>query len=120
MDAATLVDRYLVAWNEADPALRRAAVGELFAAGGSYTDPLASVSGHQEIADLIGAVQAQVPGHEFRLLDGVDAHHGVARFRWALVPAGGGEPVAIGADVVELEDGRIECVIGFLDLAPAA
>jgi hypothetical protein len=44
----------------------------------------------------------------------------VARFQWQLVPAGGGEPVAIGFDVaVTAEDGRIEGVLGFLDRAPA-
>jgi hypothetical protein len=56
----------------------------------------------------------------FRPLDGVDAHHNVARFRWELVPAEGGEPVAIGFDVAITDgDGRLGRVIGFLDKAPA-
>ena len=58
------------------------------------------MTGHDQISELIGAVQQQVPGHVFRLGDGgVDAHHNVARFTWELVPAGGGESLAIGFDV---------------------
>jgi hypothetical protein len=56
------------------------------------------------------------------LVDGeIDAHHDVMRFSWELVPASGGDPVAIGFDVAETgEDGRIRNVLGFLDKAPAA
>lgn len=117
-----LVPRYLGTWNETDPAARRAAVAELWAEGGTYTDPLASVAGPDAISELIGAVQAQAPGHVFRLADDtVDTHHDIARFRWALVPAGGGESVAIGFDVaVAGDDGRMETVLGFLDKAPGA
>ena len=85
--------------------------------------PLADVAGRDEIADLIGAVQERVPGHVFQLLDdlSVDAHHNVMRFSWELVPAAGGEPLAIGFDVaVTDDDGRIASVLGFLDKAPAA
>jgi hypothetical protein len=43
------------------------------------------------------------------------------RFSWELVPASGGDPVAVGFDVAETEDdGRIGFVVGFLDQAPAA
>ena len=81
---------------------RRAAVAELWTEDGTYTDPLAAVSGHDGIAGLIGAVQAQFPGHVIRLADdGVDAHHDIGRFRWELVPAAGGEPVVVGFDVAE-------------------
>ena len=76
--------------------------------------------GRDEISALIGTVQEQVPGHVFRLLDNtVDAHHNVVRFSWELVPASGGESVAVGFDVaVTEEDGRIGSVLGFLDKAP--
>jgi hypothetical protein len=65
-------------------------------------------------------VHEQVPSHVFRLLgDRVDAHHNVVRFAWELVPASGGESVAVGFDVAETDDeGRISRVVGFLDKAP--
>ena len=51
--------------------------------------------------------------------DEVDTHHNVMRFSWELVPAAGGESLAIGFDVAEIEDdGRIGGVLGFLDKAP--
>src|SRR5689334_14041589 len=121
MDTTTLVERYLDTWNEQDPDIRRAAVAALWTDGATYIDPLAAVEGHDGIAQLIGAVQGQVPGHVFRLRDGVDAHHNVARFRWELVPEHGGDAVAVGFDVAVTDgDGRIGSVVGFLDQAPGA
>jgi hypothetical protein len=94
----------------------------LWAEDAHYVDPVADVSGCDGISDLIGAVQQQVPGHVFRLVDDrVDAHHNVVRFSWELVPAAGGESLAVGFDVaVTGEDGRIGSVLGFLDKAPGA
>ncbi len=115
-----IIKRYLDAWNEADAASRRALVGELWAADGSYTDPLADVHGPDAIAGLIGAAQQQFAGLVFTLGGPVDANHNQARFTWHLGPDGG-EPIVIGFDVVVLdEDGRIASVHGFLDKVPAA
>jgi hypothetical protein len=122
MDAQSLAERYLDTWNEADPDERAAGVGATWAENASYVDPAASAAGREEIFELIGAVQQQVPGHVFRLLDDtVDAHHNVMRFGWELVPRAGGESLAVGFDVAVLgDDGRIHSVLGFLDKAPAA
>ena len=122
MQTEQLIERYLDAWNETDADARRAAVADVYADGAQYVDPLADVTGHDQISELIGAVQQQVPGHVFRLADGgVDAHHYIARFSWELVPATGGESLAVGFDVAVLEDdGRIASVLGFLDKAPGA
>ncbi|OHV36582.1 MULTISPECIES: nuclear transport factor 2 family protein [Pseudofrankia] len=115
----TAVERYLAAWNATEPSGTAAAVAVAWADDGAYTDPLASVTGHREIFGLIGAVQAQFPGHRFRLSGTVDGHHDVARFGWELVGADGSAPVA-GFDVLTLDpDGRIRSVIGFLDRVPA-
>src|SRR5262245_22149277 len=121
MDAMHLVDRYLKAWNETDEDARRAAVASIWTDDGRYVDPLADVQGRSQIADLIGAVQQQFPGHVFRLLDDVEAHHDVLRFSWELVPNEGGDAVAIGFDVAVTEgDGHIGSVVGFLETAPTA
>jgi len=120
MDATKLVERYIETWNETDAQARGAAVAATWAEDAQYVDPLADVTGRDQIAALIGAVQEQAPGHVFRLLeDRVDAHHNVVRFAWELVPASGGESLAIGFDVaVTDDDGRIGSVLGFLDKAP--
>jgi len=115
-----IIKRYLEAWNETDATVRRELVASLWAADGSYTDPLADVRGPEAIAGLIGAAQQQFAGLVFTLGGPVDANHDQARFTWHLGPDGG-EPVVIGFDVVVLsEDGRIASVHGFLDKVPAA
>jgi SnoaL-like domain len=120
-EIATLVQRYLETWNETDADARLAAIEALWAEDGTYVDPLANVAAPGEISNLIAAVQQQVPGHVFRLRDGIDARHNIARFGWELVSAEGGESVAEGFDVVVTEDGgRIRSILGFLDKTPAA
>ena len=120
-EALDLVCRYLEAWNESDPDIRRAELETVWADDGSYVDPLAAVTGHDEISALIGMAHQQAPAHVFRLLDGVDAHHNVARFGWELVPTAGGDSIAEGFDgAVTNDDGRIVSVLGFLDKAPGA
>ena len=115
-----IIDRYIAAWNETEAAARRELVGSLWAADGSYTDPLADVQGPDAIAGLMGAAQQQFAGLVFTLGGPVDANHNQARFTWHLGPDGG-EPVVIGFDVVVLDgDGRIASVHGFLDKVPAA
>jgi ketosteroid isomerase-like protein len=120
-DTTNLVQRYFEIWNETDPDIRLAAIERLWTDDAHYVDPLAAVTGHEEISALIGAVHRQLPGHVFRLLDGIDAHHNLARFSWELVPAEGGASLVEGFDVAVTEhDGRISRVLGFLDKAPAA
>lgn len=115
-----IIERYLDAWNETDAAARLALVESLWAADGTYTDPLADVRGADAIASLMGAAQQQFPEFVFALGGAVDANHNQARFTWHLGPAGG-EPVVIGFDVLVLaSDGRIASVHGFLDKVPAA
>lgn len=113
--------RYIAVWNEPDADARRRAVAELWTEDGTYTDPLADVEGHEAIEAVIAGAREQFPGHIFRLLGDVDAHHGVARFSWELVPEGHGESVVIGFDVaVVADDGRLRNVYGFLDKIPTA
>ena len=85
-----IIERYIAAWNETDPERRRGLVDSLWAADGSYTDPLADAHGRAEIDGLIGAVQGQFPGLVFALGGPVDANHNQARFTWHLGPSDGG------------------------------
>ncbi|MER5349023.1 nuclear transport factor 2 family protein [Kitasatospora sp. NPDC002551] len=118
-DLRQLAARYLAAWNETDPAARRKLVDDAWAEDGSYTDPLAAVTGRAGVDALIGAAQAQFPGLVFTL-GPVDAHHDIARFTWNLGPAGE-EPLVIGFDVLVADAaGRIASVYGFLDRVPSA
>ncbi|WP_234542429.1 nuclear transport factor 2 family protein [Streptomyces shenzhenensis] len=116
----TAAVRYFEAWNATEPEALAKAVAEAWAPEGSYTDPLADVTGHAQITAVIAAAHEQFPGFVFRPLGAVDGHHDTARFGWELVnEADGSAPVA-GFDVVTLsEEGRILRVLGFLDRVPA-
>lgn len=119
IDSPTLVQRYLAMWNETDPARRRVAIEEVFTADALYVDPLASVTGHDQIDALVATVQGQFPGFTFRPIGTPDAHHDLVRFTWELGPADVEAPV-IGFDVAILDtDGRIQRICGFLDKVPA-
>lgn len=115
-----LIANYLRAWNETDPLRRRALVEEVYAEHAVYTDPLAQARGWEAIDTTIDAVQGMFPGHIFTLAGEVDAHHDVARFHWHLAAPGADEPLVIGFDVAELDEGRIRRVHGFLDKVPMA
>jgi hypothetical protein len=115
MDVTTVVDRYIAAWNEGDPAERQALVGATFTEDADYVDPLMSGSGIEGIDAMIGAAQQQFPGHRFALAEGPDAHHDRVRFAWHLV-AGDGSRVATGIDFATVAtDGRLRSVTGFLE-----
>ncbi|WP_432138053.1 MULTISPECIES: nuclear transport factor 2 family protein [unclassified Streptomyces] len=114
------VARYFEAWNAREPQALAKAVTVAWAADGGYTDPLADVSGHEQITALITAAQAQFPGLEFRLTGTVDGHHDTARFSWELVDAASGSAPVAGSDVITLDaEDRITSVLGFLDRVPA-
>ncbi|MYR44261.1 nuclear transport factor 2 family protein [Streptomyces sp. SID5910] len=112
------VARYFEAWN-AGPDARAKAVAAAWTNDGGYTDPLADVRGHEQIAAVIAAAHEQFPGFSFRLSGTVDGHHGTARFSWELVSDTDGSAPVAGSDVVTLdEEGRIRSVYGFLDRVP--
>jgi hypothetical protein len=118
-DITEVVTRYLAAWNEKEPAARRAIVDATWAADGRYVDPLVEAVGRDAIDATIAAVAGQFPGLVFTLAGPVDEHHDVARFTWHLGPAGG-DAVVVGFDVVAVNDeGLISTVHGFLDKVPA-
>jgi hypothetical protein len=124
-DAATpirdVVERYFAVWNEPDADARSRAVAELWTEDGTYTDPLAAAEGHEAIEAVIAGAREQIPGHVFKLIGDIDAHHDIVRFGWELVPEGGDESVVVGFDVaVAASDGSLRNVYGFLDKVPAA
>jgi len=114
------VVRYLAAWNERDPAKRRALVASVWTEDGAYVDPARDSRGHDSLDAMIAAAQAHFPGYRLNLVSGIEAHHAHVRFTWA---AGGvaDAPLYIrGTDIGELaEDGRFRSVVGFVDAMPA-
>jgi hypothetical protein len=114
-DFTGIVERYLAPWNETDPAKRRELIEQVFSEDATYTDPLGAVRGADGLDQFIAGAQQQFGGLVFTLGGRVDAHHDIARFTWHLGPEGAEEPLAIGFDVIVVEDDRIRQVLGFLD-----
>jgi hypothetical protein len=118
-DFTKLAEQYIATWNETDPAARRALIDEVWSPGGQYIDPLAEVTGPDQIDAVIAAAQEQFAGMTFRLAGAVDAHHDQARFTWELGPEG--TALVVGFDVARRDaDGRLALVLGFLDKVPSA
>jgi hypothetical protein len=115
----TIAQRYIAAWNETDVGRRRALIAETWAEDATYVDPLMAGRGHAEVDALMGAVQQRFPGFRFALIGQPDGFGDKVRFSWGLGP-GGAEPPIKGTDFVQVEDGRLKSVTGFLDQVPAA
>jgi hypothetical protein len=115
-----LIVSYLAAWNERDDGRRRELVRQTWTEDGTYVDAHRRGVGHAAIDAMIKATQQMFPGYRLRLISGVEAHNGFARFSWEA----GGTPEAPlylgGTDVVKVTEGRLDSVIGFTDAAPAA
>jgi hypothetical protein len=118
-DFTKLAEQYIATWNETDPAARRALIDQVWAANGQYVDPLAEVSGRDQIDAVIATAQQQFAGMRFRLAGPVDAHHDQARFTWELGPDD--TALVVGFDVAKRDaNGKLALVLGFLDKVPSA
>lgn len=118
MNAVNLAAAYIAAWNETDPARRRALIEKTFTGDVSYVDPVMAGDGHDGVDGLIAGVHQRFPGFRFTLLDGANGYGDHLRFSWELGPEGADAPIQ-GSDVMIMENGRIVKVIGFLDRVPA-
>lgn len=119
MEAQTVATNYIATWNEKNAEIRAGLIARYWSTSPRYADPMMSAEGVEELSGMIGAVHDRFPGFVFRLIDTPVGHGGYARFGWGLGPDGA-EPVIEGSDVVEVKDGGIDRVIGFLDKLPTS
>ena len=113
VELTDLVDTYLGAWAEEDPARRAEVIRGCWTETGCIVDPPLDGYGHAGIDALFAAFQNHYPGCAFVRTSEVDAHHDVFRVTWEL-RAGDGTTVLSGMDVGNLSpDGRIARITGF-------
>ncbi|WP_420323415.1 hypothetical protein [Kribbella pittospori] len=133
--AEELADRYVAVWNEPDPVVRRKAVEELWTEDGVHLlePPEEMVTRAAEIG-VVAALEAR--GHEalsrrvtraydefvapgefvFRRRGDAAALSDMVKLRWEMVPAAGGEVLAVGIDLLVLgADGRIQKDYQFIE-----
>jgi len=112
------IDTYFAMLNEPDGARRAELAGQAWDPNGVYVDPLGRHEGPDAIAQMVGAVQQQYPGHRFARTSGIDTHHKVVRFSWDFA-AGDGAVAVAGIDVGTLAaDDRLTGIAGFFGPLP--
>ncbi|WP_188316781.1 nuclear transport factor 2 family protein [Solihabitans fulvus] len=118
--AETIVQKYLPTWREPDPEVRAKAIAELWSTDAIYRNATTEYVGRLGIEHAVTEAYETfaVHGCTFRV-DSVDTNHEAIRYRWEMLPPGGGEPTAIGTQVVVLDaDGLMVRDHQFLDKAP--
>lgn len=121
---AAVVTHYFEAWNRSDPS----AVVELFAHGGTYTDPTVpeGVSG-PALYGLVSGTMAAFSDLTFELLELLDAGEGLLAAQWLMLgvhtgqlgahgPAGGNVSLP-GVDIFRVYQGKLLSVEGYYDTA---
>jgi hypothetical protein len=114
---------YIEAWNTPDEETRRKLLEQSWADDGVYTDPLGEVRGRETLVSHIGRFLSEGPsgrgpGHRIQVANGVDHHHEMLRFSWALLDPHGAS-ISQGLDFGDLaEDGRLRRITGFFGPLP--
>ena len=118
MDYTDTVRAYEAAWNEDDKTRRNELLERSMIESAIFVSPLGQHVGLEAVAAALGRFRRRYPGVTFVITSGVDAHHGLMRFRWEVVEPDG-SIVAKGFDFAEqAEDGRFSRVVGFIGRVP--
>jgi nuclear transport factor 2 (NTF2) superfamily protein len=110
-----MIRSYVASWNESDPAKRNLTIETTWSPDGIYRNATTEFEGHDGIAQAVGAAHDAFVSNGFVFtLANVDTNHDAVRYRWEMLPAGGGEPDSIGTH------GRLVSDHQFIDKAPSA
>ena len=110
-------DHMLAAWNEPDASKVRGHLEQALAPDVHFIDPSIDVTGIDGFEANVHEVHGRLPGAVYSRTSGVDAHHNLYRYAWAIHR--NGELVLPGFDVVEADaNGRVARVLGFFGTLP--
>ena len=117
-----MIRSYVASWNESDPAKRDQIIKKTWSPDGTYRNTTAEFDGYDGIARAVAAAHDAFVANGFVFtLANVDTNHDAVRYRWEMLPAGGGEPDSIGTHVAVVgTDGRLVSDHQFIDKAPSA
>ncbi len=122
-DLTELANRYNAVWNEPDADRRRQTIAALWAADATHYTQNLEARGYDAIeARVAGAYEwfVRAGGFNFTTVNDVVGHHNVARLKWEMAPAVGGDVAAAGWVFLVLDDdGRIRADYQFTDPPPA-
>ena len=112
-------DHMLAAWNEPDPEKVRGHLELALAPEVLFVDPSIVTRGLDEFEANVHEVHGRLPGAVYSRSSGVDGHHDLYRYHWAIHRDG--ELVLPGFDVAEVDaEGRVLRVLGFFGPVPDA
>ncbi|WP_347177170.1 nuclear transport factor 2 family protein [Parafrankia sp. EAN1pec] len=115
---ATAADRVYDAWAATSTQQRVGILAAVCAPDVAYANPLRRASGVQALAELISELRAAYPGYLPARISGVDAHHDVARYDWALRDRSG-QAVLGGIEIVRFTlEVRLTSVVSFFGPPP--
>jgi len=111
IDAQRLADRYAAVWNEADPAVRRAEIEQLWRPDGEHFVTTKEARGYDALEERVrGAYDknVRIAGHSFRAVRNAQALRDVITFNWEMIEPATREVLAVGLEFMRIDaDGRI-------------
>lgn len=118
MTHPSALDDMLAAWNEPDPERIRGHLDRCLAPHVVYIDPSVEAHGIDEFEANVRHARATLPDAVYALTSGVDSHHRLHRYTWAI--SLDGSVLLPGFDVTETDDhGRVTRVLGFFGPLPS-
>ena len=106
-DPQMLADRYAAVWNEPDPTARRRAIAALWAPDGVHYVRDREYCGHQALEERVSSAydkNVRLAGNRFRAVRNAQALRNVVEFNWEMLPASGEQVLAVGLELVILDD----------------
>ena len=111
------LEAMLAAWNEAEADKVRAHLDEALAENVRFIDPSIALEGIDAFEANVHEVHKRAPGAVYSRTSGVDSHHGLHRYSWAIHRDGA--LILAGFDVTETDaNGRVTQVLGFFGPLP--
>jgi hypothetical protein len=101
-------------FGEGDPALRRAAIDEIFTEDCVFYEPRGVHRGRDEVDRVAGAIRATHPDFRYTPTAEPEELHNAGRIRW-LSGRPGEAPTYAGTDFIIARDDRIAAVYLFFD-----
>lgn len=105
-------------FGESDPARRRAAIQDLYAADCVVYTPAGIITGHDDLDKFAGDLRGTHPHFVYTPHGKPQALHNAGRLAWGSGPRGE-EPDYTGLDVIIARDGKIAVLYVFLDGMPS-
>jgi len=111
LDAQALAERYAAVWNEADPAVRRAEIEQLWRPDGEHFVTTKEVRGYAGLEERVASAydkNVRLGGHAFRAVRNAQKLRDVITFNWQMIDPASGKVLAVGLEFLRVDaDGRI-------------